>query len=110
MPSPFPGMNPYLEQSGAWHEFHEAFVNRAGDALEAQVGENYIVRTDSHIYLEDEPEGSQRLIGRHDVGIVTPENPLTAASGASVLAPLQVQAPQENTEEESFLEIRDREH
>ncbi len=22
MPSPFPGMNPYLEQDDAWHDFH----------------------------------------------------------------------------------------
>jgi hypothetical protein len=110
MPSPFPGMNPYLEQRDAWHEFHEGFVNRAGDALEVQIGEHYIVKTDSHIYLEDESEDSRRLIGRHDVGIVTAQNPLTAASGASVLAPMHVQAPVEEVEEESFLEIRDREH
>jgi hypothetical protein len=23
MPSPFPGMNPYLETDDAWHDFHE---------------------------------------------------------------------------------------
>lgn len=107
MPSPFPGMNPYLEQSDAWHEFHEGFVNHAGEALEGQVGEHYIVRTDSHIYLEDEVENGRRLIGRHDVGIVTTQKPMTAASGATVLAPMQVQAPGEDVEEESFLEIRD---
>ncbi len=32
MPSPFPGMNPYLEQEDAWHDFHEHYcvmVSRA---------------------------------------------------------------------------------
>ena len=28
MPSPFPGMNPYLEQEDAWHDFHESFMPR----------------------------------------------------------------------------------
>jgi hypothetical protein len=26
MPSPFPGMNPYLERDIAWHDFHERFL------------------------------------------------------------------------------------
>jgi hypothetical protein len=42
MPSPFPGMNPYLEQEDAWHDFHERFLPAAAGALEAQVGRNYI--------------------------------------------------------------------
>ena len=25
MPSPFPGMNPWLEQDGIWHDFHQTF-------------------------------------------------------------------------------------
>ena len=25
MPSPFPGMNPYLEHEDAWHNFHDLF-------------------------------------------------------------------------------------
>ena len=29
MPSPFPGMNPYLEQEDAWRDFHEAFLPTA---------------------------------------------------------------------------------
>ena len=27
MPSPFPGMNPYLEQDDVWHDFHKAGGN-----------------------------------------------------------------------------------
>jgi hypothetical protein len=26
MPSPFPGMNPYLEQNAFWQDFHLAFL------------------------------------------------------------------------------------
>ena len=30
MPSPFPGMNPYLEQPDVWHDFHQGFIPRWG--------------------------------------------------------------------------------
>jgi hypothetical protein len=33
MPSPFPGMNPYLEQYDAWHDFHERFIPLAAELL-----------------------------------------------------------------------------
>jgi hypothetical protein len=29
MPSPFPGMDPFLEQQVIWHDFHERFLPAA---------------------------------------------------------------------------------
>ena len=37
MPSPFPGMNPFLEQSSVWEDFHCRFMTYAGESLAAQV-------------------------------------------------------------------------
>ena len=33
MPSPFPGVDPYLEQSGVWRDFHARVVTYTCDAL-----------------------------------------------------------------------------
>ncbi len=44
MPSPFPGMNPYLEQSDAWQDFHINFIVRAREALSLQIGPDYLVK------------------------------------------------------------------
>ena len=44
MPSPFPGMNPYLEQSDTWEDFHTNFITRAQEVLSGQVGPNYLVK------------------------------------------------------------------
>ena len=33
MPSPFPGMDPYLEQEILWHDFHEKFIPAAAAYL-----------------------------------------------------------------------------
>ena len=33
MPSPFPGMDPYLEISGDWRDFHATFIAHCRDTL-----------------------------------------------------------------------------
>ena len=52
MPSPFPGMNPYLEQEDAWHDFHERFLPLVAERIAAQVDPRYIVKIDEHIYIK----------------------------------------------------------
>ncbi len=44
MPSPFPGMNPYLEQDDTWDDFHPSFIVQARNTLSPQVGPNYLTR------------------------------------------------------------------
>ncbi len=44
MPSPFPGMNPYLEQNDVWEDFHGSFINHARDVLMELVGAHYFVK------------------------------------------------------------------
>ncbi len=43
MPSPFPGMNPYLEAAGVWQDFHLSFIVKAADALAEQIAPKYFV-------------------------------------------------------------------
>ena len=31
MPSPFPGMNPYVEQPAVWQDFHTRFMTTAAE-------------------------------------------------------------------------------
>jgi hypothetical protein len=56
MPSPFPGMDPYLEQEILWHDFHERFLPAAAAQISAQVLPRYIVLIDEHVYLNDVEE------------------------------------------------------
>jgi hypothetical protein len=56
MPSPFPGMNPYLEQDRVWHDFHQRFIPATADALGRQVDPRYVVRIDEHVYIRELPE------------------------------------------------------
>jgi hypothetical protein len=53
MPSPFPGMNPYLAQEVIWHDFHKRFLPAAATYLVTQIRPRYIVLIDENIYLHD---------------------------------------------------------
>jgi hypothetical protein len=46
IPSPFPGMNPYLEQETVWHSLHEQFPAFCQEELTAQVRPKYFVKLD----------------------------------------------------------------
>jgi Protein of unknown function (DUF4058) len=37
MPSPFPGMDPYLESPRYWQDFHGSFITYAREALQSQL-------------------------------------------------------------------------
>jgi hypothetical protein len=107
MPSPFPGMNPYLEQDDAWHDFHERFIPAAAEWIEAGVGPRYIVRIDEHVYVH---EGAEReLVGRADVAIAQTEawdGPATEQAYSE--SPVLVRLPVLDTAREGFIEVRDR--
>ena len=67
MPTPFPGMDPYLEQEVIWHDFHERFLPAASAQISAQVLPRYFVLIDESVYLQDveseevEPESESFL-------------------------------------------------
>lgn len=111
MPSPFPGMNPYLEQAIAWHDFHQAFIARARDVLAPQVRPRYYVKIDEHIYLHELEQEERRLVGHADLGVGEVHRGHVRPSGMNTLeAPAQVLLPPAvDVERHSFLEIRDRE-
>lgn len=44
MPSPFPGMNPYLEQDDVWEDFHGRLIYVIAEQLGRHVGPHYIVK------------------------------------------------------------------
>ena len=52
MPSPFPGMNPYLEQKGLWRDFHGSFLLTLRTVLTPQVVPRYYVELEESLYLD----------------------------------------------------------
>ncbi len=81
MPSPFPGMDPYLESPQVWADFHSRFINVMSEQLVPLVRPRYSVRIEERVYLEFEPEGRQ--------GPIRPDHTLSDRGGGSAApAPL----------------------
>ena len=108
MPSPFPGMNPYLEQDEVWHDFHQTFVTAMRQSLVQQVGSRYIVKLELHIYIRELASDERRFLGRPDVGIHAPRDIATGDASSGVMeAPAHCYVPTGVDElEESFIEVR----
>src|SRR5262249_17764157 len=109
MPSPFPGMNPYLEQSARWKDFHQRFVTAAAEVIGAQVLPRYYVNLEADIFIHPVEEGRQ-FVGVADVGVSSPSEPPRSSRPTAVAeAPAQVTLPAPDARERhSYLEIRDR--
>ena len=62
MPSPFPGMDPYLEEPAIWSGFHHAFLSSLQERLGPAVRPKYFVRVEERIYVAHEDDPAYRFI------------------------------------------------
>lgn len=54
MPSPFPGMDPWLEDVNVWRGVHARLITRSSDWLQPQLrAHGYFVDVEERIYIED---------------------------------------------------------
>lgn len=110
MPSPFPGMNPYLEQPSVWHDFHQAYITAIRNSLTPQIVPDYIAKIEDHIYIHELSADERAFLGRSDVSVLSSgRSAAVAASARSVVAPaFGLITPGVDTVRESFIELRDR--
>ncbi len=108
MPSPFPGMNPYLESTDVWRDFHSSFCGRIKEVLAPQVQPAYIVKLEENLYLHDNEDESRQYFGTADVTV----HPVNGDGGVATLVPVEAPAfltlPEVEKWTEPFIEIRDR--
>jgi hypothetical protein len=113
MPSPFPGMNPYLEQPAGWQDFHNTFLIAVREELAPQLRPDYFARVEEHVYIHEYGTDDRRPLGRPDVSVHTtgpgPHDAGTAGPSGDPAAPAAVLIPPGADEVRSvYLEIRDR--
>ena len=72
MKSPFPGMDPYIEQCGLFEDFHQSLIGEISRALAKAVPPRYLVRKGERPYVVlKESDGPRKRSFQPDVGIVT---------------------------------------
>src|SRR5262249_45238854 len=93
MPSPFPGMDPYLE-SWIWEDCHNNMIGAFRAQLNAKLPRGYVANTDLYVWREDAPEQDRSLVGGRDVRIAeSTRRTDTAIATAAVAAPVTTVLP-----------------
>ena len=82
MPSPFPGMNPWLEQDDVWEDFHSRYLPAIAAQLARGVGTSYFVKIEQQLYIHESSAEERALLGRADVGIAQ-VRPAESAQGSA---------------------------
>jgi hypothetical protein len=60
MPSPFPGMDPYLEDPELWGDVHHGLISQIRAALTPKLRPKYLARVELRVYVEDEDDPARR--------------------------------------------------
>jgi hypothetical protein len=114
MQSPFPGMDPYIEASGLWADFHTELISDIKRALAKVVPQRYLVRFGERSYIVlVESQGKTSHPFFPDVSITTPRgHKKTTNRGGPALAepagevePVTMRAFIQEEHREAFVEI-----
>ncbi|BAZ28616.1 hypothetical protein NIES4074_10500 [Cylindrospermum sp. NIES-4074] len=110
MPSPFPGMNPYLEHPELWPEVHSRLIIAIADAIFPYLRPKYRVAVEKRVYQMT--DGNSVLVGIPDVTIgryltTTQKEPSNIAVASPPAKPLTVNIPIPEEVRESYLEVRE---
>lgn len=86
MPSPFPGMDPYLEHPDFWPALHHWLIIEIARFLSPQLRPKYLVSVEVRMYETADDDLS--VIGIPDVTVIQPQTATeTTASNVAVAAP-----------------------
>lgn len=109
MASPFPGMNPYLENPALWPEVHHLLIGVLAETLNSQLLPKYRVAVEKRVYQTSAED--TLLVGIPDVSIAklrespppSPRNQFTA----TLAKPVSVTLPMPLEIKEGYLEVRE---
>jgi hypothetical protein len=110
MPSPFPGMNPWLEQDDVWEDFHSRYLPAIAAQLARGVGTSYFVKIEQQLFIHESSADKRSPLGKADTGIAHARPPESAqGSAGTITAPMYaVIPPALETTRHSWIEIRDK--
>jgi hypothetical protein len=109
MPSPFPGMNPYLEHPDRWSTMHNRLIVALADMLTPQLLPKYQVDIEKRVY--EVIGANSLLVGRPDVTVQRPRGTVPPVGAIAVSptpsAPLKVHVPILEEVREAYLEVKE---
>ena len=113
MASPFPGMDPFLEDPAIWPDFHATFINYWREWINDRLPGNYDARINERATLIEVEEPKKSIVP--DVAIVRHETREASSGGVATIAELELELELEpvtlplafpTEAREPFIEIR----
>jgi hypothetical protein len=105
MPSPFPGMDPFLEGQ-KWTDFHTEFISDLRAALVPLIGLAYTAHVEERVYVEHSNGGGPTWV-RPDVTVADEATRTSGGGGVATLeAPARARIPLPERRREPFIELR----
>lgn len=111
MPSPFPGMDPYLESPALWSDLHGALLYAVRGAVTASLPRRYAALVDQYVWLEGPDEDERTPLGAPDVYLAdrgTPGVATVTRSVAAAASPYRTIMPYIRKSGHRYLRITDR--
>ncbi len=107
MPSPFPGMDPYLEHPNIWEDFHASLAMEIRDQLSPQLRPRYFAALMPRVTYEEITVEKLRSV-KPDVSVYkVDDQPLRGEAVAIAPAPVIEQVPLETPVKLYTVEIRE---
>ncbi len=110
MTSPFPGMDPFLEEPRLWESFHNRYIGALDEALSARVRPHFYVEEQSSVYVVDLGVAPRPPV-KPDVYLVDAGRTFggqpTVVADRSITQPVRVTARFPEELRQRYLEIRD---
>jgi hypothetical protein len=114
MPSPFPGMDPYLEDPAFWRDFHGRLIYAISEQLLDRLPADYDAAVDEQVRLVEVHPGEEEA-SRVDQDVLpdvavshvpSGSRAASAGGGAITLVPVKIPVPIEREVRDRWVEIR----
>ncbi|RIK37881.1 MAG: hypothetical protein DCC55_22945 [Chloroflexi bacterium] len=108
MPTPFPGMDPYLEHPVLWPNVHNSLITALRDALSPLLRPRYFVAVQERSYLDDPATlGFVTIPDASVIGLYRPAPIEAREATATVAEPMTIQLPPSPRVRETYLEVQE---
>lgn len=110
MLSPFPGMDPFLEDRVKWSSVHSRLINAISDQLADLVSPHFLVDIEQRVYLVSPENGLKARQVIPDIYLINNPSPKRyGAAAAQITMPVLIEPLTPLEIREHYLEIRDAE-
>ena len=100
MPSPFPGMDPYLEHPALWPDVHHELISAIREQLNQVIRPRYVARVETRVYMTDDDDPAHEFARIPDVKVdftPSPSGP-TPAGGPAIAESVLIHQADPTTE------------